>query len=85
MHFLLTISLVLRAFIQFITPCNIKIGVTTCSSGAATKWYMNIDTPEVNAFRARYPAVPIIRLYSQSACNCILTVYFGLQFTGKGF
>ncbi|XP_062200484.1 replication protein A 70 kDa DNA-binding subunit C-like [Phragmites australis] len=28
------------------------LGATTCGSGAATKWYMNIDIPEVNAFRA---------------------------------
>ncbi|KAG2641683.1 hypothetical protein PVAP13_2KG236958 [Panicum virgatum] len=27
-------------------------GATTCASGSATKWYINIDTPEVNAFRA---------------------------------
>ncbi|CAN6197918.1 unnamed protein product [Urochloa humidicola] len=28
------------------------LGDITCGSGAATKWYMNIDIPEVNAFRA---------------------------------
>ncbi|CAL4995264.1 unnamed protein product [Urochloa decumbens] len=28
------------------------LGATTCGSGSATKWYMNIDIPEVNAFRA---------------------------------
>ncbi|CAL5058208.1 unnamed protein product [Urochloa decumbens] len=28
------------------------LGVITCGSGSSTKWYMNIDIPEVNAFRA---------------------------------
>ncbi|XP_066347892.1 replication protein A 70 kDa DNA-binding subunit D-like [Miscanthus floridulus] len=27
------------------------LGATTCASGDGTKWYMNIDLPEVNAFR----------------------------------
>ncbi|CAD6207210.1 unnamed protein product [Miscanthus lutarioriparius] len=28
-----------------------KVGATTCASGDGTKWYMNIDLPEMNTFR----------------------------------
>ena len=30
------------------------VGAPRCRSNLATKWYINIDIPEVNAFRARY-------------------------------
>jgi len=46
----------------------LQIGSASCRSHAATKWYINIDIPEVNAFRARYVLLSFVLLSSIDAC-----------------
>lgn len=38
----------------FMTFCNLFAGNVSLSGNSACKWFINIDAPEVNSFRARF-------------------------------